>query len=77
MSYGTVLTIERAVRDVALHMVQRIGVQRLQSLSQRPRSLSVEGVYTVGKHEVHIVEHGGLSVLACILALRVSTLRNN
>ena len=77
MSYGTVLTIERAVRDMALHMVQRVGVQRLQSLSQRPRGLCVEGVDTVREHKVHEVEHGRLSVLACVLALRVSTLRNN
>ena len=77
MSYGTVLTIERAVRDMALHVVQRISAQRLQSLSQRPRGLCVEGINTIREHKVHKVKNGGLSVLARVLALRVSTLRNN
>ena len=77
MSYGTVLAVEGAVRDVALHMVQHVLVERLQRLGQRARGLRVEGVDAVAKYEVHIVEHSRLSVLSVELALRVSALRND
>lgn len=77
MSYGTVLTVERAVRDVALHAVQHVGVERFQSLGKIARGLGVEGVDAVGQHKVHEVEHRGLSVLSVVGALRVSALRND
>ena len=77
MSYGTVLAVERAVRDVALHMVQHVLVERLQRLCQRARGLRVEGVDSVREHEIHVVKYCRLSVLAVVGALRVSALRND
>ena len=62
-------TVESAVSDVALHHVQHVGVEWLQSLGKIARCLSVEGVDAVGEYEVHIVEYSRLTVLPGKLAL--------
>ena len=77
MSSSTVLTFKGAMSDVALHFVQYVLVERFQRFREFPRCLSVEGVYTVGKHEVHIVEGHWLPVAVCILARRSCALRND
>ena len=77
MSRSTVLTFKGAMNDVTLHFVQNVLVERFQRFREFPRCLSVEGVYTVGKHEVHIVEGHRLTVAVCILARGLCALLNN
>ena len=69
MSYRTVLSVERTMRDMALHLVQRVLIQRLQGLGEITRSLSVEGIDAVREDEIHEVKYGGLSVAARELTL--------
>ncbi len=69
--------VKGSVRDVALHHVQHVGIERLQRLGKIAGGLRVEGVDAVGEYEVHIVEHSRLSVLSVELALRVSALTDD
>ena len=69
--------VQGAMSDVTLHLVQNVLVERFQRFREFPRCLSVEGVYAVGKHEVHIVEGHRLPVAVCVLARRSCALRNN
>ena len=66
-----------AVRDMALHGVQYVAVERLQGLGEVARCLSMEGVDAVAKYEVHIVVHSRLVVLPIELALRVCALTDD
>ena len=77
MSGSTVLTFKGAMSDVTLHFVQNVLIERFQRFREFPRCLSVEGVYAVGEHEVHIVEGHRLTVAVCILARRSCALRND
>ena len=74
MSDASVLTFERAVRDMTLHGMEHRFVERLQGLGECAGGLCKESVNTIGQHKVHEVEYGRLSVLVVVRALRVCAL---